>query len=231
MKSQAFRNATFTVQSGLVVGALIAVAPAALAAEADIELRTTVVTATKTEMAISDAPAAMTVVTDKDISERNVSRVTDAMALVPGLSLGAPMNGQMSQGVGAGQFTLRGMNASRTAVLIDGQSIMDSSSSKVDFRTILTDDVDRIEVVPGAFSSLYGSNAIGGVINVITKQPDKQFTVNLKKGWNDLSGEDGNVYFRNKLENGLGIVAGLGHQDRDRYVNEFVVKHRSPARG
>ena len=230
MKSQVFRDATFTVQSGLVVGALIAVAPAVLAAETDVELRTTVVTATKTEMAISDAPAAVTVVTDKDISERNVSRVTDALALVPSLSLGAPMNGQMSQGVGAGQFTLRGMNASRTAVLIDGQSIMDSFSSKVDFRAILTDDVDRVEVVPGAFSSLYGSNAIGGVINVITKQPDKQeTTVRVKKGFGDAAGEDLNVYFRNKLENGLGIVAGFGHQDRDGYVNEFVT--RAPVTG
>lgn len=230
MKAQVFRIATFTVQSGLVVGGLVAAVPAVQAAETDVELKTTVVTATKTEMAISDAPAAMTVVTDKDISERNVSRVTDAMALVPGLSLGSPMNGQMSQGTGAGQFTLRGMNASRTAVLIDGQSIMDNNASKVDFRTILTDDVDRVEVVPGAFSSLYGSNAIGGVINVITKQPDKQeTTVRVKKGFGDAAGEDLNVYFRNKLENGLGIVAGFGHQDRDGYVNEFVT--RAPVTG
>jgi iron complex outermembrane receptor protein len=230
MKSKTFRNKTFTVQFGILVGTLVVVVPSALAAEKDVELRNTVVTATKTEMELSDAPAAVTVVTSKDISERNVSRVTDALATVPGLFLGAPMNGQMSQGTGAGNFTLRGMDASRTGVLVDGQSITDSFSNKVDFRTILTDDVERIEVVPGAFSSLYGSSAIGGVINIITKQPTKQeMTVRIKKGFGDAAGEDLNVYFRNKLENGLGIVAGFGHQDRDGYVNEFVV--RSPVTG
>jgi len=95
----------------------------------------------------------------------------------------------------------------------------------VNWRIPFTEDIERIEVVPGAFSSLYGSNAIGGVINIITKQPDKrQFSVNLKKGWNDLSGEDGSIYFRDTLESGLGIVAGVGYQNRDSYVNEFVVK-------
>lgn len=232
MKYKAFRNKTFTVQSGLVVGALVAAAPAALAAETDVELRTTVVTATKTEMAISDAPAAVTVVTDKDISERNVSRVTDALATVPSLYLGTPMIGQMSTGTGSGNFTLRGMNASRTAVLIDGKPLVDGFSSKVDFRTILTDDVARIEVVPGAFSSLYGSNAIGGVINIITKEPDKQeVTVRVKKGFGDAEGEDLNVYYRNKFANGLGIVAGFGYQDRDGYVNEFIVKTPSAGAG
>lgn len=230
MKFQVFRNAASAVQSGLAVGALVAVAPAVLAAETDVELKTTVVTATKTETEVSEAPAAVTVVTDKDISERNVSRVTDALAQVPSLHLSSPMIGQMSQGTGAGNFTLRGMNASRTAVLIDGKPLVDSFSSKVDFRTILTDDIARVEVVSGAFSSLYGSNAIGGVINIITKEPDKQeITVRAKKGFGDAEGEDLNVYYRDKFANGLGIVAGFGYQDRDGYVNEYVV--RTPSTG
>jgi iron complex outermembrane receptor protein len=83
------------------------------------------------------------------------------------------------------------MDSSRTAVLVDGKSMTDGFSSKVDFRTIMADDVEKIEVVPGAFSSLYGSNAIGGVINIITKEPTKpETTIKYKRGFGDASGND-----------------------------------------
>jgi iron complex outermembrane receptor protein len=131
-----------------------------------------------------------------------------------------------SQGTsGTSGMSLRGIDQSRTLILLDGQPIQDASSGKVNWRIPFVADIERIEVVPGAFSSLYGSNAIGGVINIITKQPDtREVSVNLQKGWNDLSGEDGSVYFRDTLESGLGIVAGAGYQDRDSFVNDFVVK-------
>ncbi|MDQ1325540.1 MAG: iron complex outerrane recepter protein [Campylobacterota bacterium] len=190
-----------------------------------IDLGDISVTATKTEQASSDSPASVTVISNAELKQRNVSRVSDALLMVPGLSMGTPMNGQMSQGVGSGTFTLRGMNASRTAVLIDGVPLVDGFSSKVDFRTVLTDDVERIEVVPGAFSSLYGSNAIGGVINIITKKSSKpETTIRYKKGFGDAEGNDFSLYHRSKNENGLGVVLGFGREDRTGYVNEFVVK-------
>lgn len=190
-----------------------------------VDLGNVSVTATKTEQALSDSPASVTVISNEELKQRNVSRVSDALQMVPGLSMGTPMNGQMSQGTGAGSFTLRGMNSSRTAVLVDGVPLVDGFSSKVDFRTILTDDVERIEVVPGAFSSLYGSNAIGGVINIITKKSNKpETTVRYKRGFGDAAGNDFALYHRNHYENGIGVTLGLSREDRDGYVNEFVVK-------
>ncbi|CAG0989413.1 partial Colicin I receptor, partial [Anaerolineae bacterium] len=98
------------------------------------------------------------------------------------------------------------------------------------WRIPFVEDIARVEVVPGSFSSLYGSNAIGGVVNIITKQPDKrEFTAKITKGWGDARGEDASIYFRDKMDNGLGIVAGLGHQNRDSYVNDFVVVKNPPA--
>ena len=192
---------------------------------APVELDVMVVTATRSAQSLADAPAAVSVVDEKKIESKNVSRLGDALDQVPSLYL---QNGAFgpSQGTsGTSGMSLRGIDQSRTLILLDGQPIQDASSGKVNWRIPFTDDIERIEVVPGAFSSLYGSNAIGGVINIITKQPDKrEFSVKLKKGWNDLSGEDGSVYFRDTLESGLGIVAGVGYQKRDSFVNEFVVK-------
>ena len=122
-------------------------------------------------------------------------------------------------------MSLRGVDQSRTLILLDGQPIQDSRAGKVNWQVPFIDDISRVEVVPGAFSSLYGSNAIGGVINIITKQPDMhEFSAKVKKGWGDASGEDASIYFRDKMDNGLGIATGLGYQDRDSYVNDFVVK-------
>jgi iron complex outermembrane receptor protein len=196
----------------------------------EIQLQEVVVTATKSELSVSDSPAAVTVITKKAISDRNVSRITDALGVTPSLFMGGAMDGQMNGGTGVSSITLRGMDTSRIGVLVDGQSLMDSYTNKIDFRTIFTDDVERVEIVPGPFSSLYGSNGMGGVINIITKQPtEKETTLRVKRGFGDAAGNDVSLYYRNKFENGLGIVAGLGYQDREGYVNEFVV--RSPVAG
>jgi iron complex outermembrane receptor protein len=190
-----------------------------------VELDTMVVTATRSPQSLSDAPAAVTVVDEKKIESKNVSRLGDALEQVPSLYLQNGAFGSSQGTSGTSGMSLRGIDQNKTLILLDGQPIQDASSGKVNWRIPFTEDIERIEVVPGAFSSLYGSNAIGGVINIITKQPDKrEFSVKLKKGWNDLSGEDGSIYFRDTLESGLGIVAGLGYQKRDSYVNEFVVK-------
>ena len=189
------------------------------------ELDVMVVTATRSAQSLADAPAAVTVVDERQIESKNVSRLGDALDQVPSLYL---QNGAFggSQGTsGTSGMSLRGVDQSRTLILLDGQPIQDASSGKVNWRIPFTEDIERIEVVPGAFSSLYGSNAIGGVINIITKQPDKrEFSANLKKGWNDLSGEDGSIYFRDTLKSGLGIVGGAGYQNRDSFVNDFAVK-------
>ncbi|MDP1644072.1 MAG: TonB-dependent receptor [Thiobacillus sp.] len=197
-----------------------------------VELDVIVVTATRSALSLADAPAAVTVVDAKKIETKNVSRLGDALDQVPSLYL---QNGAFgpSQGTsGTSGLSLRGIDQNKTLILLDGQPIQDASSGKVNWRIPFVEDIERIEIIPGAFSSLYGSNAIGGVINVITKQPDRrEFSAKLKKGWNDLSGEDGSVYFRDTLESGLGIVAGVGYQKRDSFVNDFVVKTPIPGAG
>lgn len=194
-----------------------------------IELGEVVVTATRTNAALSDAPAAVTVVDAVKIESQNVSRLGDMLEQVPSLYMRGGALGQSQGTIGTSGMSLRGIDQTKTLVLLDGQPIQDAGSGKVNWRVPFVEDIARIEVVPGAFSSLYGSNAIGGVVNIITKQPDKrEFTAKIKKGWNDASGEDASIYFRDKMDSGLGFVGGLGYQNRDSYVNDFVVKAPSP---
>jgi iron complex outermembrane receptor protein len=189
------------------------------------ELGEVVVTATRTSASLSDTPAAVTVVNSRNIEAKNASRLGDVLDQVPSLYLRGGALGQSQGTIGTSGMSLRGIDQTRTLILLDGQPIQDAGSGKVNWRIPFVEDIDRVEVVPGAFSSLYGSNAIGGVVNIITKQPDKrEFNAKIKKGWGDASGEDASIYFRDKMDNGLGFAGGLGYQDRDSYVNDFVVK-------
>jgi len=211
------------------IGCLANVADAAENADA-VELGEVVVTATRTKATLSDAPAAVTVVNAQNIETKNASRLGDVLEQVPSLYLRGGALGQSQGTIGTSGMSLRGIDQTKTLILLDGQSIQDASSGKTNWRVPFVEDIARVEVVPGAFSSLYGSNAIGGVVNIITKQPDKrEFTAKVKKGWSDASGEDASIYFRDKMDNGLGFVGGLGYQNRDSYVNDFVVK--SPVAG
>lgn len=215
----------------LTLGCICSLANAAGAAESvgAMELDEVVVTATRTHATLSDAPAAVTVINARNIETKNASRLGDVLDQVPSLYLRGGALGQSQGTIGTSGMSLRGIDQTKTLILLDGQPIQDASSGKVNWRIPFVEDISRVEVVPGAFSSLYGSNAIGGVVNIITKQPDKrEFTVKIKKGWSDASGEDASIYFRDKMDNGLGLVAGLGHQKRDSYVNDFAVKAPVP---
>lgn len=190
---------------------------------------TVVVTATRSPVTVSDAPASVTLIRREDIANRNVSRITDALQAVPGLSTGRGENGQSNSFEGG--FSLRGMDTRRTLVLLDGlQPLQSASSQGVNWLTVFVDDVERVEVVSGPFASLYGSNAMGGVINVISKKPtSSEWTLRVKKGFGDAAGEDFSLYVRQPLAAGFGVAAGLSRVRRDGYVSESTV--RTPVAG
>ena len=126
-----------------------------------------VITPTRSEQPINQIASSMTVITASDIAQRNQSTVSDVLRTVPGLTLAN--NG------GAGQTTrlfMRGSNSNHVLVLIDGVRVNDPSDpgEAFDFANLSTDNIEQIEVLRGPQSTLYGSQAIGGVINIITKK-------------------------------------------------------------
>jgi iron complex outermembrane receptor protein len=199
------------------------------AGAAPVELDEVVVTATRVGATLADAPAAVSVVKSGAIEADDVTRLGDALDRVPGLYLRDGALGWSQGTSGTSGMSLRGIDQNKTLILLDGQPLQDGRAGKVNWRIPFVEDIERIEVVPGAYSSLYGSNAIGGVVSVISKQPVKhELTAKVRKGWSDASGQDASVYWREKLDNGFGIVVGYGQQQRDGYVNDFVVRTAVP---
>jgi vitamin B12 transporter len=126
-----------------------------------------VVSPTATETPVGQVASSVTVITAKDMERDQRRTVPDALATVPGLNVvqaGGP-GGQTS-------VFMRGTNSNHTKVLIDGIDVSDPSNPNrtFDFGQLLTSDIQQIEVLRGPQSGLYGADALGGVISIITKK-------------------------------------------------------------
>lgn len=135
------------------------------ASDADT-LRTIVITATRIPTPELDVASSVTVVSADEIAARQERTFAEVLKDIPGLNV-------VQQG-GPGAETsvfMRGTNSNHTKVLVDGIDVSDPSNANAafDFGQLLTQDIERVEVLRGPQSGLYGSDAIGGVINVITK--------------------------------------------------------------
>jgi vitamin B12 transporter len=145
----------------------------ARAADTD-EQESVVVSATRVPTPALEIASSITVITAEDIEARQKRTIADVLKDVPGLNV--------VQTGGPGGVTsvfIRGTNSNHTKVLIDGIDVSDPSNSTgaFDFGQLLTPDIERIEVLRGPQSGLYGSDAIGGVINIITRQGSGPMTL------------------------------------------------------
>jgi vitamin B12 transporter len=149
----------------LVVSTLsVPVAYADDPAASPISLPPIVVSATRLPTPASEVASSVTVITSQDIESKQQRTVPDLLRDVPGLNV--------AQTGGAGGVTsvfMRGTNSNHTKVLVDSIDASDPTAGSFDFAHLLTSDIGRIEVLRGPQSGLYGSDAIGGVINIITK--------------------------------------------------------------
>jgi len=183
-----------------------------------------VVSASKISQSSVDAPANVSVFTAKKIEKTNAPRIGDVLlAKVPGLLV---RGGALGSGRPAATSTssFRGQNGG-AAVFVDGMNMADSYSSAIDWSMVSMNEVDRIEVVPGVGSALYGTGATAGVINITTKAPTKkEVTFKQSMGFGDGAGQTTNAAYRNKFENGLGVSLGVGQESRDGYPFEYVTK-------
>lgn len=131
--------------------------------------RTVVVTATRTEREAFDVPSSVSVITSQEMTRQPRGTIAEQLQDIPGLQVS---DGGM--GGGAKRISIRGESPERVLILIDGMKI--SEQKAMDGSMIMIDplNVERIEVIKGPASVLYGSEAIGGVVNIITKKGGKR---------------------------------------------------------
>lgn len=131
-----------------------------------LDLEEIIVTASRTVQPLKSVGSAIDVFTAEDIAARPRFEVSDLLRQLPGISVNR--SGQLGAQT---QVRLRGAEANHTLVLINGIEVGDPvTGGEFDFANLLTADVERIEVLRGPQSALYGAQAIGGVINIITRQ-------------------------------------------------------------
>jgi vitamin B12 transporter len=162
------------------------------AANVDTNVDELVVVATRSPQPISQVGNSVTVLDDADIKASQATVASDLLARVPGLSVAR--NG------GVGQPTsvfIRGAESDQTVVLIDGVQLNDPSTTTggFDFENLLLGNISRIEILRGAQSTLYGSQAMGGVINITTADPTSPAggAVNVEGGSHDTDAAAGNI--------------------------------------
>ncbi len=148
-----------------------------------------IVTANRSAQPIERVGASVTVLTQAAIEARQTPAVAELLAQTPGVSF--TRNGGVGTSTGV---NIRGAESQHTVVLIDGVKLNDPSSTQggFNFGNLLVGDTARIEVLRGAQSTLWGSQAIGGVVNIVTAEP----TEALQGSLDAEAGARGTTYFR-----------------------------------
>ncbi|MEW6215226.1 MAG: TonB-dependent receptor [Nitrospirota bacterium] len=203
--------------------------------EKEIELEEIVVTATRTEKELEAAPGSVSVVTKEDMEKRNIKAVDEALNTIPGV-FNRRGKGLMDT---LAHISLRGIpKANRTLILLDGIPLHNAYTGDVMWGGLAPEGVEKIEVVKGPFSSLYGGYAMGGVVNIITKMPEKrEFTFKSGYGssWKRGEGLDDlrkfYLSYGDKFKDKLGIFLSYGYKATNGYPSDFNVQKTQPSSG
>jgi len=219
------------VASALVLSLAVTPADIAQAQEAE-EVEEVIVTGSRIRRNPLDEPVAIMEIGAGDIESTGLTNLADALQQLPisGSAINSQFNvpgnsgfPQDGSGIGAGaaQLAIRNVSAKRTLVLVDGKRWIAGASASgvpgaVDLNTIPDNVIERVEVLQDGASAIYGSDAIGGVVNIITRQDFEGFRLDMQAG-SYLSDNDGESYEFSGLwgagNDTTNIVLSLGYRD------------------
>jgi hemoglobin/transferrin/lactoferrin receptor protein len=159
-----------------------------------IELDEVIVNTDRTEKYLKDSPYSEVFIGKAELESKPFQTLSDALKEEPGLSI-------VHDGVWGTELSIRGMSRENVVALVDGNRIATSTDVAARFSLIDLNDVERIEVIKGASSSVYGSGATGGIVNIVTKTPGEyeklSIAGNISTGFNsvnNMSAIAGSVY-------------------------------------
>jgi vitamin B12 transporter len=164
-----------------------------------------VVTATRSSIMPKDSPSPVTILTNQDIQNTNGHSVADVLRSSEGIFL-------KDYGPTASLKTVsfRGMAAEHILVLYDGTRLNNFQNGLVDFSLLPMSNVDRIEVVRGGNSALYGADAIGGIINIISSRPTDTLKIHADAAYGSFDYKQFSLDTHGRIQ-GIGIVFGIMH--------------------
>lgn len=207
------------MRTGIFMSALVVALPINAAAEDNDG--TMVVTASANEISLENAPASISVITREEIKRKPVQNLRDVLRDVPGVQL--TDEGDNRKGV-----SLRGLDSSYTLILIDGKRVNSRNAvfrhNDFDLNWIPMDAIERIEVVRGPMSSLYGSDALGGVVNIITRKVGRAWhgtlsaDTTLQEHRDRGDSYNGNFFSSGPLVDdllGVKVYGNLGKREKD----------------
>ena len=162
-------------------------------------LETVVVTGTRTPKTLKDIPVVTRIITAEDIQKVDATNIKDMLQQeLPGLEFTYSMGQQV--------MNMGGYDGNNILFLVDGERMAGESMDNIDFSRLNLNSIERIEIVKGAASTLYGSSAMGGVINIITKSPSDKWSANINtryegatKEWRHGASADFNIGQFNSL--------------------------------
>ncbi|NOU58340.1 TonB-dependent receptor [Marinifilum caeruleilacunae] len=192
-----------------------------------LNLEQVTITGTRTPHTLKNAPVLTQMITEQDIEAVDTETLTDVLEVeMPGM--------EMARHGGTPVMNVMGLESQYSLVLIDGARMAKGLHKSVDYTRINTANIERIEIVRGASSALYGSSAMGGVINVVTKKPSKKLNVavdlrfqqrNQKNhSQRDLDNADDDYardFFKNIDKPNLNGNLSLGYKRENFFSNTF----------
>lgn len=185
---------TIMLMSAMFFGLISNVSASSAVGDSIVNLKDVVVTATRTPKLLKDVPYVTKVITARDIQKVDVNTIEDLLkSLLPGVEFSYSMNQQTN-------LNMQGFGGNAVLFLVDGERLAGETLDNVDYDRLTLNNVERIEIVKGAASSLYGSNAVGGVVNIITKKQVEKLTTNAYARWS--------AYNSQRYGGSLGFKAG-----------------------
>lgn len=162
-----------------------------LAQESSYELDKVEIQARDSKSILGDSALRTMIISSKDIQMAHAKTLDDALRYTPGIDI-KPLGDSAENGSG---ISIQGLDPSQVLIMIDGNPVAPNSGDMVDtvdISQVLIGDVESIEIIQGGASAIYGANAMGGVVNIITKTPSKafSFSADISTGdWGSKSNE------------------------------------------
>ena len=173
-------------KNSLLAGVALAMPAIELSAQSfrdSVELEPIVVTATHSPKSLKDAPVVTRLITLYDIKITDATNIQDMLTQeMPGLEFGLAMSQETS-------LNMSGFGGNAILFLVDGERMAGETMDNTDYNRLNLDNVGRVEIIKGASSALYGSNAVGGVINIISRENLEPWTANVNSRYNTFGHE------------------------------------------